>query len=66
MKKDMYEQFRDKELPADIQLHCESAAEHHSNYGTENEDKNKYWFTAGFFVAENIKKIREIQGLDVL
>ena len=64
MKKDMYEQFRDKELPPDIQAHIESFAEHHSNYGTDEEDIKKYWFTAGFFTAENIKKIREVQGIE--
>ena len=58
-KKDMYEQFRDGELPPDIQNHVVSAADIHGR-----TDNNKWWFTAGFFVAENIKKIREIQGIE--
>lgn len=58
-RKDMFEQFRDGELPPDIQAHVESSANIH---GKGNE--KKWWFTAGFFVAENIKKIRKIQGLE--
>ena len=44
--KDMFEQFRDKELPPDIQAHIESAANIHGK-----GNKNKWWFTAGFFVG---------------
>lgn len=61
---DMYEQFKNKMLPAEIQAHIESAAVQHSNWGKENEDEKKYWFTAGFYTAVNIKEIRIIQGLD--
>lgn len=59
IRKDMFEQFRDKELPPDIQAHIESAANIHGK-----SNKNKWWFTAGFFVAERIKDIRKAQGLD--
>ena len=59
IRKDMFEQFRDKELPPDILTHIESAANIHGK-----GNKNKWWFTAGFFVAERIKDIRKAQGLD--
>lgn len=36
---DMYEQFKNKKLPTEIQAHIESAAVHHSNWGKENEDE---------------------------
>ena len=61
MSKDMYEQFIDKQLPTDIQEQIESSALIHSNYG---EDMPKYWFSAGFFTAKKIKKIKEERGED--
>ena len=55
----MFEQFRDRELPPEIQAHVESSADIHGK-----NNKKKWWFTAGFFVAENIQKIRKAQGLE--
>ena len=57
--KDMFERFRDKELPSDIQAHVESFANIHGK-----GNKNKWWFTAGFFVAQNIKEIRKKMGIE--
>ncbi len=57
--KDMFERFRDKELPPEIQAHVESSANIHGE-----GNKNKWWFTAGFFVAQNIKEIRKKMGID--
>ena len=59
MVKDMFEQFRDRELPPEIKAHVESSADIHGK-----NNKKKWWFTAGFFVAENIQKIRKAQGLE--
>ena len=59
MDKDVFEQFCDKELPPAIQSHVECAADIHGK-----KNKYKWWFTAGFFVAENIKTIRKLQGLE--
>ena len=44
MSKDMFEQFRDRELPPEIQAHVECAADIHGK-----NNKKKWWFTAGFF-----------------
>jgi hypothetical protein len=56
-EKNMFEQFRDKELPEEIQESVESSA----SYGKTEQE---YWFRAGFFTAKKIKEIRKIRGID--
>lgn len=58
MGKDMFEKFRDKELPKDLQEQITSSANIHGL-----DDEKKWWFSAGFFTAEKIKEIRKAEGL---
>ena len=56
MGKDMFEKFRDGELPKDLQEQITSSANIHGL-----DDEKKWWFTAGFFTAEKIKEIRKAE-----
>lgn len=53
----MFEQFKNKTLPEQIQKHIECSA----NYAKSN---NEYWFKAGFLVGLKLKEIRKVQGIE--
>lgn len=55
----MFEKFRDGELPKDLQEQITSSANIHGL-----DDEKKWWFTAGFFTALKIKKIRKAEGIE--
>ena len=55
-RKNMFEKYRDREIPEPFQTQIESRAE----YGESLEEK---WFIAGFFTAQKIKKIRKAEGI---
>ena len=55
--KNLYEQWRDKELPAPFQEQIDTSVKF-----TQSEEERL--FKAGFITAENILKIRIAQGLD--
>lgn len=59
---DMYEQFKNKMLPPEIQTHCESAAEHHSNYGTENEDEKNTGLLPDSSLLKISKRLERYRG----
>lgn len=59
MEKDMFEKFRDGELPKEIQAQVITSANIHGI-----DDEKKWWFTAGFFCCEKIKEIRQIEGIE--
>ena len=59
MGKDMFEKFRDGELPKDIQEQIISSANLHGL-----DDEKGWWFACGFFTALKIKKIRKAEGLE--
>ena len=59
MDKNGIEKICEKELSQALQQQIECATDIHGK-----KNKYKWWFTAGFFVAENIEKIRKVQGLE--
>ena len=59
MEKDMFEKFRDVELPEAIQEQIIASANIHGL-----DDEKKWWFTAGFYTAKKIKEIRKAEGLE--
>ena len=57
MKKNMYEKWRDKELPAPFQEQIDSSASYES-------DEKARIFKAGFMTHARIREIRKAQGLE--
>lgn len=56
-KKNMFEKYRDREIPEPFQTEIESRAD----YGESLEEK---YFIAGFFTAQKIKEIRKAEGIE--
>jgi len=54
MKKNMFERFRDDELPEGLNY-----AKHRASLAKSN---NEYWFTAGFFLAMMLNNYRDKNG----
>lgn len=57
MKKNMFELFRDKELPGDIQDLITA-------FTSECKSEEERLFKAGFICAKHIKEIRKQRGIE--
>ena len=55
--KNMYEKFRDRELPPELQKHIEDSV-------LSAETQEERWFKAGFLVHCEIERLKETMGKD--